>query len=92
MEVNRHRLWGVVILGLIALILALMFGGERVEENFDGVGMDATNDETPLDQCYVRCRHSILSFEWCAQACRCALSVDICSTGGQLVWVKGETK
>ena len=90
MEVNRHRLWGVVILVIIALILAFMFGEGELGQS--PVSMEVMPDESPLTQCYMRCQRSILSFEWCAQACRCALGYDICSTGGQLVWVRGETK
>ena len=51
------------------------------------LAMDAMADKSPLDQCYTRCHRSLLlDFDWCAQACRCALGYDICSTGGQLAW------
>jgi len=52
------------------------------------IAMEVMADESPLDQCYTRCRRSLLlDFDWCAQACRCALGYDICSTGGQLAHV-----
>lgn len=37
-------------------------------------------DDSPLTQCYQRCRGSLLlNFDWCAGACRCSLGYEDCS-------------
>lgn len=81
MKTLAKKLVPMIVLAVVIAILAASCDSSRVMPATGPPVLSGNGNEGSADlkQCYSRCQRSILlNYEWCAQACRCALGYERC--------------